>query len=162
MSTKKFISVWYSVKCAFFVVLNLSLFLCKRPSNPKCLFWQLLYLRERTQDLNNRSLFARFMSWWIDGSHKETTKRDRWTFSRIAKVDRRTSKIVLRLLPTMQINGLLLQSLVWQSKKVKNLKHLSSSFVTFCPRKTPKVWEGCENLLKYNALLVFTTNIVFF
>ena len=32
-----------------------------------------------------------------------------------------------------------LQSLVWQSKKVKNLKHLSSSFVTFCPRKTPKV-----------------------
>ena len=40
---------------------------------------------------------------------------------------------------TMQINGLLLQSLVWQSKKVKNLKHLSSSFVTFCPRKTPKV-----------------------
>lgn len=76
----------------FFLVLNLSLFLCKRASNSKCLFWQLLYLVRVVQDLNNRSLFARFMSWWIDGSHK-ATKRDRWTFrlSRIAKVDRRTS-----------------------------------------------------------------------
>lgn len=27
---------------------------------------------------------------------------------------------------------------------------------------TSKVWDGCENPLKYNALLVLTTNIVFF